>query len=198
MLIQDLAKKTRLALLTVIIAVSGSVAISAFVVWTCIGMVSEERSQIYVLDGDIPFLAERARLETTYTIEAKAHIQAFHSYFFTLPPDDEYIKYTLSRAMYMADGAALRQKQALDENGFYSDIVSSSAVCSIICDSITVDEDSHKFMYYGTQTIKRRTRNIRRTLITSGSLESVPRSHNNPHGLLITGWRTIENKELAY
>ena len=100
--------------------------------------------------------------------------------------------------MYMADETALKQKQAMDENGFFSDIVSSSAICTIMCDSIKLDEKSRIFTYYGTQNIKRRTRSVRRTLITTGHLENVPRTRNNPHGLLITRWKTLKNIDLAY
>lgn len=100
--------------------------------------------------------------------------------------------------MYMADGTALKQKQAMEENGFFSDIVSSSATCTIMCDSIKLDEKSRKFTYYGTQTIKRRTKSIRRALITTGEIENVPRTQNNPHGLLIIRWRTLKNMDLDY
>ena len=126
------------------------------------------------------------------------YIENFHQYFFNLPPDNDYIKWTVGKAMYMADGTALKQKQALDENGFYSDIISSSAVCTIICDSIQFDEHTRRFNYYGTQIIKRRTRDLRRTMLTTGSIENVPRTQNNPHGLMITNWRTLENKDLDY
>lgn len=68
----------------------------------------------------------------------------------------------------------------------------------IMCDSIQFDEHERKFTYYGTQLIKRRTRDIRRSMVTTGYIESVPRTRNNPHGLLITGWRTLENKDLDY
>ena len=141
-------------------------------------MVTEERNHIYVLDGYIPFLAERSKQETNFVMEDKAHIQLFHQYFFNLPPDDDYIKWTLAKAMYMADGTALKQKQAMEENGFYSDIISSSAVCMIICDSIQLDEQSRKFKYYGTQIIKRRSRDMKRSLVTVGSIENVPRTRN--------------------
>ncbi|WP_354668835.1 conjugal transfer protein TraK [uncultured Duncaniella sp.] len=125
-------------------------------------------------------------------------IENFHQYFFNLPPDNDYIKWTVGKAMYMADGTALKQKQAMDENGFYSDIISSSAVCTIMCDSINFDERQRKFTYYGTQLIKRRTRDLKRSMVTTGYIENVPRTQNNPHGLMITGWRTIENKDLDY
>lgn len=88
MIIQSLEQKTRLALTTVLVAVSSSVIICCFTMWKCFSFISEERSQIYVIDGDIPFLAERTKMETTFLVEAKAHIQLFHHYFFNLPPDN--------------------------------------------------------------------------------------------------------------
>lgn len=198
MLIQSLEKKTKLALMTVLLTIVGNVVICGMLIVYGARILLEERNQVYVLDGDIPFLAKRSQQETNFVMEAKAHIQLFHQYFFTLPPDDDYIKWTLGKAMYMADGTALKQKQAMEENGFFSDIVSSSATCTIMCDSIKLDEKSRKFTYYGTQTIKRRTNSIRRALITTGEIENVPRTQNNPHGLLIIRWRTLKNTDLDY
>ncbi|MEE0574341.1 MAG: conjugative transposon protein TraK, partial [Paraprevotella clara] len=60
------------------------------------------------------------------------------------------------------------------------------------------DEHERKFTYYGTQLIKRRTRDLKRSMVTTGYIESVPRTRNNPHGLMITNWRTLENKDLDY
>ena len=198
MLIQSLEQKTKLALFTVVAAIVGCTVICGICIFFCAKLVTDERSQIYVLDGDIPFLAERSMQESNFVMEARAHIQLFHQYFFNLPPDDDYIKWTLGKAMYMADGTALKQKQAMEENGFYSDIISSSAVCTIICDSINFDEHQRVSKYYGTQLIKRRSRDMKRSIITVGAIENVPRTENNPHGLMITNWRTLENKDLDY
>ena len=196
MLIQSLEQKTRLALTVAVSAIAGAVVLCAITVITCWSMITKERDQIYILDGDIPFLAERAQISTNFLMEAKAHVNLFHTYFFNLPPDDKYMKYTVGKALYMADGSALKQKQALEEKGFYSDLLSSSAVCTVMCDSIIFDEHEKRFTYYGKQLIKRRSREMTRSLITSGEIENVPRTENNPHGLLITNWRTIENKDL--
>lgn len=198
MLIESLAQKTKLAIVAVWAIVGACSIICIITVMMCLNMVQRERNQIYVLDGDIPFLAERTSLETNFIMEAKAHIQLFHQYFFTLPPDDSYIEWTLSRAMYMSDGSALAQKQALMEKGFFSDIVATSSVCSIMCDSVSFDESTKNFTYYGTQKIQRRSNSQKRSLVTSGSLVNVPRTERNPHGLLITNWRTIENRDLKY
>ena len=104
MLIQSLEQKTKLAMMTVIATISGCVVICGFTLWCCMSLVTKEREQIYILDGDIPFLAERAQLEANFTMEAKAHIQLFHQYFFNLPPDNDYIKWTVGKAMYMRTG----------------------------------------------------------------------------------------------
>lgn len=195
MLIQSLEQKTRLALMTVLLTIVGNVVICGFLIFYGAKVISEERKQVYVLDGDIPFLAQRTQEEANFVMEAKADIQLFHQYFFNLAPDDDYIKWTIGKALYMADGSALKQKQGMDESGF-NDVVSTSATCTIICDSIKLDERARKFVYYGTQTIRRPSRTIRRTLITTGGLINAPRTKNNPHGLLITNWRTLKNIDL--
>ena len=196
MLIQSLEQKTRLALMTVLLTIVGNVVICGFLIFYSAKLISEERKQVYVLDGDIPFLAQRTQEEANFVMEAKADIQLFHQYFFNLAPDDDYIKWTIGKALYMADGSALKQKQGMDESGFFNDVVSTSATCTIICDSIKLDERARKFVYYGTQTIRRPSRTIRRTLITTGGLINAPRTENNPHGLLITNWRTLKNIDL--
>jgi conjugative transposon TraK protein len=196
MLIEDLSKKVRLAQLTVMLAIAGSVATCACCLFMCLNLVHEEHRQVYVLDGSIPFMAERNKNEMTFDIEAKAHIQLFHQYFFDLSPDDAYIKWTLGKAMYLCDESALKQKQAIEEKGFYSELMSASAVETIICDSILLDQRKMSFIYYGTQIIKRRTNSIRRSIVTAGNLINVPRTQNNPHGLMITNWRTLQNKDM--
>ena len=196
MLIESLEKKTKLAMVTVMLALGASAVTCGLCFYFCTGLVREQQQQVYVLDGSIPFMAERSKNEMTFDIEAKAHIQLFHQYFFNLSPDDEYLKWTFSKAMYLADESALRQKQAIEETGFYSQLLSSSAVETIVADSIELDKEQMCFKYYGTQMIKRRTNSVKRSIITVGRLRNVPRTQNNPHGLLITNWRTLENKDL--
>ena len=205
MLIESLEKKTKLAMFTVLLAVSASTVICGLCFYFATKLVKDQQQQVYVLDGSIPFMAERSKnemtfdieaKEMTFDIEAKAHIQLFHQYFFNLSPDDEYLKWTFGKAMYLADESALRQKQAIEETGFYSQLLSSSAVETIVADSIELDKDQMSFKYYGTQMIKRRTNSVKRSIITVGKLQNVPRTQNNPHGLLITNWRTLENKDL--
>ncbi len=123
-------------------------------------------------------------------------IENFHHYFFTLAPDDKYIKYTLDKAMYLVDETGLAQYNTLKEKGFYNNIMGTSAVFSIFCDSINFNKDKMEFTYYGRQRIERRTSILTRELVTAGQLKRVPRTDNNPHGLLIVNWRTLLNKDI--
>ena len=84
----------------------------------------------------------------------------------------------------------------LKEKGFYSNILGTSAVISIFCDSIKFDKEKMEFTYYGRQRIERRSNILTRELVTAGQLKRVPRTDNNPHGLLITNWRTLLNKDI--
>ena len=119
-----------------------------------------------------------------------------HHYFFTLAPDDKYIKYTIEKAMYLVDETGLAQYNTLKEKGFYSNIMGTSAVFSIFCDSIKFNKEKMEFTYYGRQRIERRTNVLTRELVTAGQLKRVPRTDNNPHGLLIVNWRTLLNKDI--
>lgn len=51
MLIQSLAQKTKLAMMTVFATIGGCALICGFTVWSCIALVNKERQQIYILSG---------------------------------------------------------------------------------------------------------------------------------------------------
>lgn len=160
------------------------------------GMVADAHKKVYVLDGTVPILVKQTTMDETLDVEAKSDIEMFHQFFFTLAPDDKYIKYTMEKAMYLVDETGMAQYNALKEKGFYNNVIGTSTVCSIYCDSIKFNSDSLTFTYYGRQRIERRTSILMRKLVTAGSLRRVPRTENNPHGLLITNWRTLVNQDL--
>ena len=81
MLIQSLEKKTKLALMTVLLTIVGNVVICGLLIVYGARILLEERNHVYVLYGEIPFLAKRSQQEANFVMEAKAHIQLFHQYF---------------------------------------------------------------------------------------------------------------------
>lgn len=175
----------------------GCIVISLGSLFIARGMVADAHKKIYVLDGTVPVLVKQTTMDETFGVEAKSHVEMFHNLFFTLAPDDKYIDYTIKKAMYLIDESGLAQYNALKEKGFYNNIIGTSTICSIFCDSIKLDEKKLTFTYYGRQRIERRTSILMRQLITAGSLRRVPRTENNPHGFIIYGWRTLVNKDLS-
>lgn len=176
---------------------AGCVIVSLGSIIIARGMVADAQKKVYVLDSNVPILVRQTTMEETLDVEAKSDIEMFHQFFFTLAPDDQYIKYTIEKAMYLVDETGMAQYNALKEKGFYNNIIGTSTVCSIYCDSIKFDKDKMEFTYYGRQRIERRTNILMRQLVTAGKLQRVPRTENNPHGLLITNWRTLVNKDLS-
>ena len=196
MVLKKIEDKIKLVAIVCGLFLVGCVVISLGSLFTAKMMVDDAHKQIYVLDGNVPILVKQTPTEVTLDIEAKADVEMFHHLFFTLAPDDKYIKYTMEKAMYLIDETGLAQYNTLKEKGFYSNIMGTSAVFSIFCDSIKFDKDKMEFTYYGRQRIERRTSILTRELVTAGHLKRVPRTDNNPHGLLITNWRTLLNKDI--
>ena len=196
MVIKNLENKIKLVTIVCCVFLAGCVVISISSIWTARSMVADAQKKIYVLDGTVPVLVERTTMDETLDVEAKSHVERFHHLFFTLAPDDKYIKYTMDKAMYLVDETGLAQYNTLKERGFYNNIMGTSAVFSIYCDSINFDPQKMEFKYYGRQRIERRTSILTRELVTAGQLKRVPRTDNNPHGLLIVNWRTLLNKDI--
>ena len=186
MVIKNLENKIKLVGIICTAFLVGCVIISMSSIWTARMMVTDAQKKVYVLDGNVPILVRRTTMEETLDVEAKSHVEMFHHYFFTLAPDDKYIRYTMEKAMY----------NTLKEKGFYSNILGTSAVFSIFCDSIAFNKEKMEFTYYGRQRIERRSNILMRELVTAGQLKRVPRTENNPHGLLIVNWRTLLNKDI--
>ena len=189
--LKKLENKIKLVLIISSLFLMGCIVISLGSLFVARGMVADAHKKIYVLDGTVPILVKQTTMDETLEVEAKSHVEMFHNLFFTLAPDDKYIDYTIKKAMYLIDESGLAQYNALNN------IIGTSTICSIFCDSIQLDKNRMSFTYYGRQRIERRTSILMRQLITAGSLRRVPRTENNPHGFIIYGWRTIANKDIS-
>lgn len=197
MIIKNIESKIRLATLLSLGSFVTSIVICITVSAYAYKQVANARQSIYILDNDIPILAKQTNMQMNRPAEYKAAVDLFHSLFFSLTPDDRHIEYQMQRAMYLADESGVLQYNNLKEKGYFNSILSSSSVLTLQTDSITIDQNN-KFIYYGKQKIDRRSATITRSLITEGVLMDIPRSENNSHGVLITSWKTLENKDLSY
>lgn len=188
--------KIKLVLIVSTLVIISCVVISLGSLFVAKGMVDDAHKKIYVLDGTVPILVSQTTMDETLDVEAKSHVEMFHHLFFSLAPDQNYIDYTIEKAMNLADETALAQYNALREKGFYNEIIGTSSVLSIFCDSINFNSKTMEFKYYGRQRLERRTMILMRKIVTAGRLERTPRTENNPHGLIIRDWRTLLNEDI--
>lgn len=195
MLVKNIEKRIninkRVAIAAIVFAVF--IVIAGFVF--AYSLVENSRKSIYVIDNGVPVLVKQVDETLNRPVEYKAQIELFHRLFFTLAPDDEYIKINVEKALYLIDDSGKKEYVNLKESGFYNQIISSNSLVSIKTDSIKIDEQQKKFVFYGSQMINRKTSLIIRNLITEGYFKDIPRTPNNPHGVMLINWRILDNSE---
>ncbi len=197
-LIKNIETKSKLSLLASIIFVLGAVIIAIGSLYYVHKSNQEGKKNIYVLDNGVPLLLQRTSIKENRLVEFESHINTYHHLFFTIPPDDSFIKANMKKAMYLVDESGLKEYNNLREKGFYNQILASSSQLSILTDSITINQKKNFFIYYGKQRIDRKSSVIIRSIKTQGYIKDYSiRTQHNPHGALIHGWSTIENTDLS-
>lgn len=196
MLVKNIEQKIKINKAVSIVAILFAViiVIAGFVV--AYKMVEDSRKSLYVIDNGVPVLVKQTDELLNRPVEYKSQIELFHRLFFTLAPDDQYIKENVQKSLYLIDDSGKKEYTNLKEKGFYNQIISGNSIVTVRADSIKLDLPNKKFTYYGTQSINRKTTLIIRKLITEGNFEDMIRSPNNPHGVLLTNWRILDNTEL--
>ena len=197
MIVKNIEKRikinTRVAMATVIFAIT--IVIVGF--FYSYKIVQDARKSLYILDNGVPVLVKQTDELLNRPVEYKAQIELFHRLFFTLAPDEQYITKNIDKSLYLIDDTAKRERENLHEKGYYNQIISSNATVSIQTDSIQVDLNNKKFIFYGTQMINRKSSLIIRKLITQGSFRDIPRTPNNTHGVLLENWNILDNSEVS-
>jgi len=198
MIIKNIESKIRLATFLSAGCLIAAVIMVLGVSFFAYRQVADARRSIYVMDAaNVPVPAKQTDIQMNREAEYRSHVGRFHSLFFSLTPDDRFMEYQMKQAMYLIDESGALQYNNLKEKGFFNSILSSSAVLTIRTDSIHIDMQRKYFRYHGTQKIDRRSSAIVRSLVTEGYLSDLEmRSDNNPHAVLITRWKTLENKDL--
>ena len=196
MLIKSIEGKIRLATTVALGSILLCILVCGMVAFSAYKQVALARQSVYILDNNVPILARQTDMQMNRPAEYKAHVDLFHSIFFSITPDDKYIQYQMKKAMYLIDESGILQLNNLKEKGYFNSVLSSSSVLTLETDSILLDVPKKYFRFYGKLKIDRRSATLIRSLVTEGHLKDIPRSENNPHGLLITGWKTLENQDL--
>lgn len=197
MIVKDIDKKIKINK-----AVSISVIFSA-VILVIVGflfaykLVEDSRKSMYILDNGVPILVKQTDELLNRPVEYKSQVELFHRLFFTLAPDDKYIKENVEKSLYLIDDTGKKEYTNLKEKGFYNQLVSSSSMITVNADSIRLDVANKRFVFFGRQVINRKSAIIIRKLITEGNFEDVIRTPNNPHGVILKNWKILDNSEIS-
>lgn len=197
MLLNNIENKVKLLTTFVIVVCVCCTAVSAFSILAASYLVVDGNKKIFEITA-MP--ATDLSLESSEISEAEiySHIETFHGYFFNLVPDNKSIESSRVQFMYRADESALAQYNTLKEMGLYKNIASSGTFLNVFPDSINLNHEKMEFDFYGRLRVENKKGIEMRNLVTTGSLRRVPKTINNPHGLLIYNWRITNNDQLHY
>ncbi|WP_244620354.1 conjugative transposon protein TraK [Chitinophaga japonensis] len=185
--------------LIAIITVISSVQLCCYAIYKSFSVAMMSQDRLYVLANGKALEAFASDRRDNIPVEIRDHVKTFHTYFFTLSPDEQAIEENINKSLYLADESAKRQYDNLKESNYYSNVISANISQGIEADSVYVNIDTYPFYfrYKGTQTITRTTTVVRRSLVSEGYLRNVSRSDHNPHGFLIERWKVLENKDVS-
>ncbi|WP_367867007.1 conjugative transposon protein TraK [Pedobacter sp. WC2423] len=181
-----------------IILILANVVMFCFYTYRSDKRIEQAENRVLLINNGKVIPVEVSDRVANLPVEVKDHIASFHLLFFTLAPDESVILSNIKKALYLADNSAKIEYDNLQENGYYSNIISGNISQRITVDSIKVNIDKlpYYFKCYATLKIVRTTSTVIRSLVTEGYVREQVRSDNNPHGFLIERWNTIENKDL--
>ncbi|MFS2185636.1 conjugative transposon protein TraK [Mucilaginibacter sp. Mucisp84] len=156
MIIKNIEAKIRLATFVAGGSFLTAIIIAAIACSYAYKQVVSARQSVYILANNVPVLARQTDVQMNRPAEYKADVDLFHSLFFSLTPDDNYMEYQIKKAMYLVDESGMQQYNDLKEKGFFNSILSSSSVLTLQTDSIALDVPKKYFRYYGKLKIDRR------------------------------------------
>lgn len=184
-------KKTKLiTLATIILLTIVSLVSISFSFW----QINKNEKRIYIVDKSKSFEALSANLNENKAAEINFQLERFHHLFFGLSPDPKQIDENMNKAFYLADQSAKILYEDLKETGFYNRQIQGSVVQKIEIDSIQIDTKVYPYQAkcYAVLTQTRSTNSEKKIIVTTSTLEDVPRSINSPNGLLIRNFKIMQ------
>lgn len=180
------------------LVVTGCILVCIYALYQNAQLSASMQDRVYVLASGKAVEVLAGSRKENIGVEARDHVAMFHSWFFTLDPDEKAIRATMKKALYMADHSAKKQYDDLVETGYIAGIISGNVSQQITVDSVVVNTTTEPFSFrcYASIQIIRSTSIVTRSLITQGQLRSMARTDHNPHGFLIERWEVVENKDL--
>lgn len=197
--IYDVLRINRFIVLSVVI---GAFLTSAFSVYMVISLHRDSRDKAFVVNGDgnvIPL--KLASQRENLAVEAKAHLELFHRYFYGLNANN--YKNSLEKALWLGDQSVAELYGQKQSEGLYNRLLQYSLVQEVVRVDPKVDigQEPYGFEVKCLFKINRGTVTDTYELTTTGNMVRVDRNFpHNTHGLLIRNFfenslRKVETDE---
>lgn len=158
----------------------------------------QDRQSVYVLDHGKALLAIQSDATVTKDMEVEDHVARFHEIFFNLAPNAESIRNSMDKAFNLADRSAYDYYTDIAEKGYYNRMITANITQQIQVDSVLVNTEVYPY----TASTYARLFVLREKALTVFAIESscrvinTGRSSVNPHGLMIEGFKVVQNYEM--
>ena len=101
MLVKSIEQKIKINKAVSISVILASIVIVIAGLFFSYKIVEDSRKSIYILDNGVPILVKQTDELLNRPVEYKSQVELFHRLFFTLAPDDEYIKKNVEKSLYL-------------------------------------------------------------------------------------------------
>lgn len=189
--LSDIQSGVRRNTAVTVVALVAALLISCFAVFYAFDYVKKDKDSIYILDQGAVLSAFRSEDMAQRDQEIVDHMKDFHMLFFRISPDADRLQQGISDALELADESAYAFYNDLLEKQYYDKLLSINAVQDIRVDSVRFDLGQYPYPVrtYCSLFIYRESNVSTYDYQTTCELVNVPRSMNNPHGLLIQKFR---------
>lgn len=190
----------RINRLIVISVVVTAFLCSAFSLWSVLRMNQTMLNSMFAVNTDgsvIPLKLSSAREHRE--IEALAHLDLFHRYFYGLEPSS--YERQLERALWLGDSSVDNVYRQKKQEGLYNRLLQFALVQRVIevNSSVELHENTYSFQTTTRFEVRRGEAVDRYELQTSGNLIEVDRNFpSNTHGLLITNFFENSLKKISH
>jgi conjugative transposon TraK protein len=151
----------------------------------------EFSKRIYVVNKNEQFQALAGDVKQNRPVEIEYHVSRFHEIFFGLAPDPKQIEGNMKKVSYLADESASRLYSDLKEQNYYNDLIQGNVIQSVMIDSVQVNTSNYPYLAvcYFKIIQNRATSKTINKLISSCTLEDIPRSIGSPNGLFLRNFK---------
>jgi conjugative transposon TraK protein len=162
----------------------------------------EFSKRIYVVNKNEQFQALAGDVKQNRPVEIEFHVIRFHELFFGLSPDPKQIEANMKKASYLADESASKLYSDLKEQNYYNDLIQGNVIQMVSIDSVNINTAVYPYLvicYFKIKQSRSTSKSVSK-LVSTCTLEDIPRSIGSPNGLFLRNFKiktTIKNEDIS-